>query len=86
MFSAPAFASLPPTTVGQLFDVVHHAVQVPLCVDLIAPTQIQTRKLFIVPEVAKYRLDGADALTVNLLVASSSLAPPTNEHKGLTLS
>ena len=64
MFSAPAFSSLPPTAVGQLFDVVHHAVQVPLCVDLVAPTQIQTRKLFIVPEVAKYRLDGAGALAV----------------------
>ena len=64
MFSAPALASLPPTLVGQLFDAVHHAVQVPLRVDLLAPAQIQTPKPFIVPEVAKYRLDGADALSV----------------------
>ena len=57
-----AFPSLPPTTVGKLFDVVHHAVQVPLRVDVLAPTQVQTRKPFIEPEVAKYRLDGAYAL------------------------
>lgn len=35
------FPLLLPTAIGQLLDVVHHAVQVPLRVDLLAPAQVQ---------------------------------------------
>ncbi len=57
-------ASLPPSAVGQLLDVVHHAVEVPLGVELVAPTQLEAAEFLVVPDVAKHRLHGADALAV----------------------
>ena len=57
---------LPKGHLCQLFDVVHHAVQVPLCVDLGAPPVIQTGQAFVVSNVSKHRLHGADTLAVEL--------------------
>ena len=65
---APNFGMTAPLplliTPGQLLDVVHHAVQVPLRVDLPAPAQVQAPKPLVVPDVAKHRLHRADALAV----------------------
>ena len=63
---------LPEGRLCQLFDVVHHAVQVPWCVDLGAPPVIQTGQAFagrpwaVVSNVSKHRLHGADTLAVEL--------------------
>lgn len=50
----------------QLLDVVHHAVQVPLGVDLGAPSVIQTGQSLVVPDIGKHRLHRANALAVEL--------------------
>ena len=55
------FPSLPPAAVGQLLDVVHHAVPVPLRVDLLPSAPVRPRQPFVVPDVAKHRLHRADA-------------------------
>ena len=47
-------------------DVVHHAVQVPLRVDLDASPLVQTSQVLVVPDVSKYWLDRANALAVEL--------------------
>ena len=57
---------LPQARPSQLLDVVHHAVQVPLCADLDAPAVVQAVKTFVVPNVAKHRLHRANALAVEL--------------------
>lgn len=45
---------------------MHHAVQVPLRVDLGASPVIQASQALVVPDVAKHRLHRANALTVEL--------------------
>ena len=50
---APLAASLPPPAVGQLLEVMHHAEQVPLHVDLLAPSQVQPCQMLVVLDVAK---------------------------------
>ena len=50
----------------QLLDVMHHAIQAPLRIDLGSPTVIQTRQALVVPDVAKHRLHRADALAIKL--------------------
>jgi hypothetical protein len=56
--------TLSQTCLGQLLDVMHHAVQVPLGVDLGATPVVQTAQALVVPDVGKHRLYGANALTV----------------------
>ncbi len=58
--------SLPQICLRQLLDVVDHAVQVPLRVDLVAPSVIQAAQPLVVPDVGKYRLYSSNALAVEL--------------------
>ena len=51
---------------GQLLNVVHHAVQLPLRVDLGASFVVQPGQAFVVPDVSKHRLHSANALAVKL--------------------
>jgi hypothetical protein len=48
----------------QLLNVVHHAVQVPLRVDLLAPTVVEADQPLVVPDVGKHRLHGARLSTL----------------------
>ena len=50
----------------QLLNVVHHAVQIPLRVDLGAAPVIQPGHPLVMPDVGKHRLHRADALAVQL--------------------
>ena len=50
--------------IGQLLYFVHHAIQIPLRVDLLAPAQVQPSEPLVVPDVAKHWLDRADALAL----------------------
>lgn len=45
---------------------MHHATQVPLYVDLGAASVIKACQPFVVADIAKHRLDGADSLAVKL--------------------
>ena len=59
--------SLPPhARLGQLLYVVHHAVQVPLRVDLGASSVIEPGQALVVADVGKHWLDGCKALAVEL--------------------
>ena len=49
-----------------LLYVVHHAVQAPLRPDIRLPAMVQAAQAFVVPQVCKHRLHGADALGVQL--------------------
>ena len=53
-------------TFCQLLNVVHHAIQIPLRVDLLAPTVVKAGQAFVVPDVGKHRLHRANALAVKL--------------------
>lgn len=69
--SVPQFRSLlidllPQPGFGKLFNVVHHAIQAPLRVDLLAPPVIQTDQALVVTDVGKHRLDRSKALAVEL--------------------
>ena len=67
VLDATLFAPLlPQICLRQLLNVVHHAVQVSLRVDLGASPVVQPGQAFVVPDVAKHRLHGADALAVKL--------------------
>ena len=50
--------------IRQLLDVVHHALQMPLRVDLLASAQVQPCEPLVVPDVAKHWLHRADALAI----------------------
>ena len=52
--------------VGQLLDVVHQAVQAPLRIDFGLAAQREAVQSLDVPDVAKHRLHGADALAVQV--------------------
>jgi hypothetical protein len=41
---------------------VHHARQVPLRIDLLAPTVVKAGQAFVMPDLGKHRLDRANAL------------------------
>ena len=53
-------------TFCQLLNVVHHAIQIPLRVDLLAPTVVKAGQAFVVPDVGKHRLHRTNALAVKL--------------------
>jgi hypothetical protein len=53
-------------TLCQLLNVVHHAVQIPLRVDLLAPTVVKAAQSLVVPNVGKHRLHSTNALAVKL--------------------
>ncbi len=55
---------LPEPRVRELLDVVHHAVQAPLRPDFRLPTMVQSAQAFVVPQVRKHRLHGADAMAL----------------------
>ena len=55
---------LPQARFGQLLDVVHHAVQVPLRVDFGVASVVKASQTLVVPDIGKHRLHGADALAV----------------------
>lgn len=57
---------LPQPGFGQLLNVMHHAVQAPPRVDLLAPPVIQTDQALVVTDVGKHRLDRSKALAVEL--------------------
>ena len=58
---------LPPQTrLCQLLNVVHHAVQIPLRVDLGVAPVVQPRQTLVVADVGKHRLHRAKALAVKL--------------------
>ena len=46
------------SVVSQLLDVVHQAVQLPLPIHLLAPTQREAGESLVVPQVAEHGLDG----------------------------
>jgi hypothetical protein len=46
----------------QLLNVVHHAVQIPLRIDLLAPTVVEVGQPLVVPYIGKHRLHGTNAL------------------------
>lgn len=48
--------SLRISMMGQLFDVVHQAVELPLRVDLLLSTQCKARDPLVVTQVAEHRL------------------------------
>jgi hypothetical protein len=50
--------------VRQLFDVVHQAEQLPLPIYFLLPAQRESIQAFVMPDIAKYRLDGRKTLTV----------------------
>jgi hypothetical protein len=52
--------------VRQLLNVVHQAVQIPLCADFGLAAQRESTQALVVPDIAKHRLHGANALTVQL--------------------
>ena len=60
------FPLLPQARLGQLLNVVHHAVKVPLRVDLGPTSVVQPRKALVVPDVGKHRLHRAKSLAVQL--------------------
>jgi hypothetical protein len=41
---------------------VHHAIQIPLRVDLLASTVVKAGQAFVVPDIGKHRLDRTNAL------------------------
>jgi len=51
---------------------VHHAIQVPLGIDLFAPAQVQPRQMLVVPDVAKHRFHRTDALPGTICSDSST--------------
>jgi len=55
--------SSPQIRPGKLLDVVHHAVQVPLRIDLGVASMIQASQPLVVPDVGKHRLHSSDALS-----------------------
>ena len=68
---ATALAVVPPgmsclllrePTFCQLLNVVHHAIKIPLRIDLLAPTVVKASQAFVVPDVGKHRLHRANAL------------------------
>ena len=57
--------------IGNLFDVVHHALQVPLGVDFALAAKREAIQLFVVPDIGKHGLDRAHscALSASTLFA-----------------
>ena len=51
-------------TVGELLDVLHHAVELPLPIDFLLPAQREPVKPFVVSQVAEHRLHGGEAVTI----------------------
>ena len=49
----------------QFLDVVHHAVELPLPIHLRSPSEREAVELFVVPQIAKHRLHGGEALAVS---------------------
>ena len=68
LVSAPGavLRSASPPAARELLDAVHHAVQLPLRVDLVPTAQRESAQSLVVPEVGKHRLDRAQALAVQL--------------------
>ena len=52
--------------VRQLLNVVHQTVQIPLRRYLGLAAQRESAQVLVVPDIAKHRLHGANALTVQL--------------------
>ena len=77
-----------PPAAGELFDVVNHAVQVPLRVDLFLPAQVEPARAVVVPDVAKYRLHGSDPLAVKRASSAgvNGLSHPITRIIGINLS
>lgn len=48
----------------QFLDVVHQAVELPLCINLILPSEGEAVELFVVPDVAKHRFHRGKAPAV----------------------
>ena len=63
---------LPQSRLGQLLDVVHHAVQIPLRIDLGASSVVQASQTLVVAKVAKHRLHRTKALAVQLPASGGS--------------
>ena len=61
---SPSLLRVPVTR--ELLDVVHQAIQVPLCVHLGLPPQGEAVELLVMPQVGKHRLHGGHALAVYL--------------------
>ena len=49
---------------GQFLDVVHQAVQLPLGIDLLPPTEREPVQPLVVPQVAEHRFDGGESSPV----------------------
>jgi hypothetical protein len=60
----PAFSLNFPLLNDHFLDVVHHAVQIPLGVDLASTTQGESIHLLVVPDVAEHRLHCSDSLAI----------------------
>ena len=48
----------------QFLDVVHQAIQLPLHIDLASPSEGETVELFVVAQVAEYRLHRGEASAI----------------------
>ena len=55
---------VPHARLREFLDVVDHAIQVPLRIDLVLPAVVQPSQTLVVADVGKHRLDGAKALAV----------------------
>ena len=52
---------------GELFDVLHHAVQLPLPINFLLSAQRESIEALVVSQVAEYRLNGRETLTIQAL-------------------
>jgi hypothetical protein len=61
--------------VPELFDVVHHAIELPLPIDLGAPAQREAVEPLVVSQVAEHRFDRGKARANHLLALARVDAP-----------
>lgn len=61
--------------VPELFDVVHHAIELPLPIDLAAPAQREAVEPLVAPQVSEHRFDGGKARADHLLALVGVDAP-----------
>ena len=62
--------------VGKFLDVVNEAEELPLCIDLGAPTQRETVESLVVPKITEHGFDGGEASSVGRATLFAIDAPP----------
>lgn len=69
--------------VGECLDIVHEAELLPLPVDLGATAHREPREVFIVPQIAEYRLHGATAAAAACAAYLGINSRPHARRRGL---